>query len=318
MTSSDLKISTVGPDRRLVALLIGLALGLAGCAADGPPRSPDLDDPFLSQHQIEVMEWRQRRHNRLSEPHGWLSLVGLEFLADGEYRVGTAPDNDIVISSGPARWGDLQVIGGEAWFVTAAGAAVRVDGRIVEEAPLYPADDERQPTVIESGTVQMHLLRRDDGLALRVRDSAAPTLARFSGLESFPIESSWRIEARWTEHPVERHLLIANVLGELINEPNPGLAEFERDGQSFGLEAVDAGDQLFFIFADRTSGRETYGLGRFLYADKPAPGETTVVLDFNLAYNPPCAFTEFTTCPLPPPENRLDIRVTAGELSPDF
>ncbi|TVQ36041.1 MAG: DUF1684 domain-containing protein [Wenzhouxiangella sp.] len=322
MTLSDLKISTDAPDLRQRAILAGIlaaiVFGLIGCAADGPPRAPDLDDPFLSAHEIEVLQWRQRRHDRLSEPHGWLSLVGLEFLADGEYLVGTAPDNDIVVASGPSRWGTLQVVGREAWFVTAAGAAVRVDGRIVEEVELQPAGDDGAATLVEAGSVQMHLLSRGDGLALRVRDSAAPTLTRFAGLDYFPIDSSWRIEARWTEHTEARHLLIANVLGELINEPNPGLAEFERDGRTFGLEAVDAGDQLFFIFADRTSGRETYGLGRFLYADKPAPGATTVILDFNIAYNPPCAFTEFTTCPLPPPENRLDMRVEAGELTPGF
>lgn len=318
MTSKDWKISTDGPDWGRLTLLATFVLGLTACATDRPARLPDLDDPFLTAHEVEVLEWRQRRHDRLSEPYGWLSLVGLEFLTDGEYRVGSSDDNDIVVTAGPRHWGNLQVIGDEAWFATAAGANVRVNGNLVEEAEMYPASDDRPVTLVESGTVQMHLLRRGDGLALRVRDRAAPILTEFTGLGYFPIDSSWRIEARWTEHPIERHLLIANVLGELINEPNPGLAEFDRDGHNFGLEAVDAGDQLWFIFADRTSGHETYGLGRFLYADKPAPGADTVILDFNTAYNPPCAFTEFTTCPLPPPENRLDVRIEAGELTPAF
>ncbi len=318
MTSKDWKISTVARNAGLILLVAGLQFGLAGCAADRPTRPPNLDDPFLTPHEVDVLEWRQRRHERLSEPYGWLSLVGLEFLADGEYRVGSGDDNEIIVTAGPRHWGSLQVVGDQAWFATAAGANVRVDGRLVDEAELYTADDDRPATLIESGSVQMQLLRRGDGLALRVRDSASPVLTGFTGLGYFPVDTGWRIEARWIEHPAERTLLIANVLGELINEPNPGLAEFERDGRSFGLEAVDAGDQLWFIFADRTSGRETYGLGRFLYAAKPQPGADTVILDFNKAYNPPCAFTEFTTCPLPPPENRLDIRVEAGELTPAF
>lgn len=300
-------------DRLIFLALLGAAL-LSGCASDGVVRS--LDDPFLSAHELEVLEWRERRLNRLTEPYGWLSLVALEFLADGEYRVGAADDNEIVVGSGPARWGSIQIVGSEAWFVTAPGAAVRVDGRLIAEAAMLPASDDRPATIVEAGTVQMQMLERGDRLALRVRDSEAETRTGFAGLDYFPIARDWRIEARWREHSEGRYLLVANVLGELVREPNPGWAEFEVDGRSFGLEAVDAGDQLFFIFADRTSGRESYGLGRFLYADKPAPGSSVVLLDFNKAYNPPCAFTAYSTCPLPPPENRLDMRIEAGELAP--
>jgi len=146
---------------------------------------------------------------------------------------------------------------------------------------------------------------------LRARDSEAETRTGFLGLDYFDFDPAWRVEARWEAHPEGTTIPIADVLGELREQANPGRAVFEMDGRQFALEALAAEDQLFFILADRTSGRESYGLGRFLYADLPADGR--VVLDFNRSYNPPCAFNAYTTCPLPPPENRLDVPVKAGE-----
>jgi uncharacterized protein (DUF1684 family) len=147
---------------------------------------------------------------------------------------------------------------------------------------------------------------------LRVRDARARTRTGFVGIENFPIDVGWRYDARFEPHPPGKTIEIANVIGQLDAMPNPGAVVFERDGQTFRLEAVDDGDgTLFLIFADRTNGKQTYGAGRFLYADAPVEGRT--VVDFNRAYNPPCAFNAYSTCPLPPPENRLDLAVTAGE-----
>ncbi len=290
-----------------LGVLALVVLALAGCGTLAERKTTG-----MAEYERGALEWREQRHARLTEPFGWLSLVGLEFLTDGEWRVGTAPDNDLVVTSGPDYWGAMTVVGSRAWFDANPDADILVDGRRIESVELR-ADGPSGPTLVEAGTVQLQLLDRGGQPVLRVRDSQAPTRVNFGGLDYFPFDPDWRVEARWTPHPEGRTLVIANVLGELINEPNPGAAEFEFEGRTFGLEAVDSDDQLFFILADRTTGRETYGLGRFLYSDLPQDGR--VILDFNRAYSPPCAFTEYSTCPLPPPENRLDVRAEAGELT---
>ncbi len=291
--------------------ILVVVVGVTACGVPGDPRDPELE---LGTHELETLEWRERRLARLTEPHGWLSLVGLEFLESGHWQLGSAPGNDLVVPAGPDHWGEMTVVDNQVWFDSAPGSDVRVNGQRFESIEMQ-VDGEDGPTLIEAESVQLQLLDRGGRPVLRVRDSQAPTRVDFPGLEYYPFNPDWRIEARWHEHPPDRTLLIANVLGELVEEPNPGWAEFEFEGRTFGLEAVESTDQLFFILADRTSGDETYGLGRFLYSDLPEDG--TVVLDFNRAYNPPCAFTEYSTCPLPPPENRLDVRIEAGELAPE-
>jgi len=267
--------------------------------------------------QADFDDWKARRLARLTEPHGWLSLVALEPLEEGRWSIGTDSDKHFVVSSGPEHWGDLMVLEDQVWFEPAAPTQVTIDGQPAVAETQLVAISEDGPTEVEAGSVQFHLMPRTGQPYLRIRDSQSPARTEFEGLEYFPFDPEWRITARWVPNPPGQTLLIANVLGELNHDANPGMAEFEVDGQTVGLQALlsEDGDQLFFIFADRTSGRETYGLGRFLYSGLPEDGE--VVLDFNRSYNPPCAFTAFSTCPLPPPENRLDLPVEAGELAYD-
>lgn len=308
-------------ETRIVLLAAGLLLtACAGPGEDSRPASGETVEPFLEENR----DWRQRRLDRLTEPHGWLSLVALEFIDDGRYVVGSGLDAELRLPAGPARWGVLEISAGNARFTAAADARVTADGEPVQTMDLA-RDGSALPVRLESDRIQWQLLNRGDGFAVRVRDPQAPSRVNFAGLDHYPLDARWRIAADFQAHEDGRTIPIANVLGDLIDEPNPGAVVFTADGRSHRLEAVASGDgeQLFFIFADRTSGRETYGLGRFLYADWPRGGK--VVLDFNQAYNPPCAFSEYTTCPLPPPENRLDLHVTAGEkkyrgktgLSPD-
>ncbi len=264
------------------------------------------------QWEQEAMEWREQRLERLIAPFGWLSLGALEFLPDGEWTVGSAPDSDVQLPSGPERWGTLTFERPRAWFEPADGAEILVgEQRLEARMELVVAGDE-PATRVSAGTGWFEIARRGDRLVLRARDSEAVTRREFLGLDYFDFDPDWRIEARWEAHPDDTTIPVADVLGELRDQPNPGRAVFSVDGRDFALEALEADDQLFFIFADRTSGRSTYGLGRFLYSDLPSEGQ--VVLDFNRAYNPPCAFNAYTTCPLPPPENRLDLHVEAGEL----
>jgi hypothetical protein len=265
-----------------------------------------------ADHTALMREWRQHRHERLSSADGWLTLVGLEWLKDGENRLGSGEGSDIHLPGGPADWGTVTVAGDEITFVPATGASITVDGAPASPAHLV-ADSQGQPTVVRSGTLSFHVIYRGS-YALRVKDSQAPTLLSFTGVENYPIDASWRFNARFVPAEPGQTIEIGDVLGQLNPMPVLGTVEFERDGQSYSLLglAEEGTDSIWFLFADRTTGRETYGAGRFLYSDG-MPENGHVVVDFNKAYNPPCAFSEYSTCPLPPPQNRLDLAVTAGE-----
>lgn len=290
---------------------IGLRMPLVLAALLTMPVTADEPATEL-QWEREAMEWREQRLERLTAPFGWLSLVALEFLPDGEWVVGSSPNSDVKLPSGPEQWGVLTFERPLAWFEPADGAGVFVgEERLQSRLELVVAGDE-PATRVGAGTGWFEIAQRGERLVLRARDSEAATRREFLGLEYFDFDPAWRIEARWEAHSEDSTIPVADVLGELREQSNPGRAVFSIDGRDYALEALAAEDQLFFIFADRTSGRGTYGLGRFLYSDLPVDGH--VVLDFNRAYNPPCAFNAYTTCPLPPPENRLDLHVEAGEL----
>lgn len=265
-------------------------------------------------YQREVDEWHAGRIRRLTAPDGWLSLVGLDWLAPGVNRIGSAADDDIVLAKAPAHLGTITwTDDGQLCATFEPGQGVTVDGEPATQAVLQD-DRDAQPTRVAFGTVDFIVIDRDGRKALRVRDCEAATRAGFAGIERFPVDPSWRVEAEWQPLDPPFRLATGTVIGTVEAYPAPGKAMFVRDGHAFELYPVleAPGDtRLFLIFADATSGRETYGAARFLYADMPCDGR--VVLDFNKAYNPPCAFTTYATCPLAPPENRLGVRVTAGE-----
>jgi uncharacterized protein (DUF1684 family) len=267
-----------------------------------------------ADYETTIERWRAERSARLQQPQGWLSLVGLHWIEPGTYRVGRDAGNDVVLATGPAQLGVVRLDEGRLAFSAADGVAVTLDGAPVEaEVELRP-DSSGQPGTLafDSGEASIQLIERGGRFALRVRDARANTRSGFTGIENYPIDPAWRHEARFEAHPPGKTIDIANVIGQLQPMPNPGALVFEHGGATHRIEAVAEGDgSLFLIFADRTNGRETYGAGRFLYTD--APEGDRVVVDFNKAYNPPCAFNAYSTCPLPPPENRLDLAVTAGE-----
>lgn len=251
-------------------------------------------------HRAEVDAWHAKRVERLQAPDGWLSLVGLHWVEPGRHRLGSAADNDIVLATGPAHLGQVHLANGTLRLA------------FDPDTGLPQPDSEATRIDIEPGRSSIEFLSRGERRALRVRDAEANTRTGFVGIERFPVDPAWRVEARFEAHPEGTTIDIANVTGSLDPTDNPGILHFEIDGASYSLEALDGGtEQLFLIIADRTSGRDTYGAGRFVYIPRPVDGRT--VIDFNRAYNPPCAFTAHSTCPLPPPENRLDLAVTAGE-----
>lgn len=264
-------------------------------------------------YRAEIEAWRAHRLERLTAPDGWLTLIGLHFLPAGESTLGRAADNTIVLAAGPDRIGAVTLDDkGRVWLRVNPGVDVRVDGRAVLSAELTD-DRATAPTLVTSGTLSFYVVNRGGQPALRVKDSAAPRRIEFAGIDHFPIDPAWRIVARWEPFLRPREVPIMNTLGQESSALVLGRAVFERDGRTFALLPIQEslGAPLFFIIADQTSGESTYAAARFLYADPPEDGK--VVLDFNRAINPPCAFTPFATCPLPPEENRLPIAITAGE-----
>jgi len=263
----------------------------------------------------EIENWHARRIERLTSPTGWLSLVGLDWLQPGMNRIGGAADNDIVLAKAPAHLGTIECSeDGMLSIALDPASGATIDGKPAVRSALVD-DGHAHPTMVAFGSVSFIAIDRDGRKGLRVRDAEAATRTQFAGIERFPVDPAWRIVADWRPLDPPFQLATGTVIGTIENYPAPGKAVFERDGRSFELYPVleVPGDaQLFLIFADRTSGKETYGAARFLYADMPRDGK--IVLDFNKAYNPPCAFTPYATCPLAPPENRLGLRVAAGEL----
>jgi uncharacterized protein (DUF1684 family) len=294
---------------RTAVIVFALSLGVATVQAqtNNAAVAPD----FAQQ----TLNWQNKRLAGLTAPNGWLSLIGLEWLKEGANRLGTAADNDIVLKAGPAHLGVVTLTkDGAMHIVLDKNSGTTVDGKTVHEASLV--DDahagEGSPTLVAFDSASFIVIERDGRKALRVRDSNAETRTHFEGLDYFPIDPSWRIVADWVPFNPPHELEIGSVLGTINKEQVPGKAVFHRDGHTYELMPIqEEPDSLFFVIADRTSGKETYGAARFLYADLPKDGK--VVLDFNRAYNPPCAFTPYATCPLAPPENRMNLAVTAGE-----
>lgn len=289
----------------------GMAIFAVLAAGVGMTHAGVTDDATPYRNQIEA--WRHHRVERLTAPHGWLSLVGLDWLKAGTNKIGSAKDNDVVLAKGPAHLGTIALDHDSATITLAKDADATIDGKAQRSAKMLD-DSHDKPTSVAFGTVDFYLVHRGDKYGLRIKDSDAPTRKHFLGIDYFAIDPSWRIVARWEAYNPPHEVEESNILGQVDKVVVPGAAVFERDGKTYRVEPVieTPGDKnLFLVFADKTSGKETYGAARFLYADAPKDGK--VILDFNQAYNPPCAFTPYATCPLPTAQNRLKMRVTAGE-----
>lgn len=304
---------------------------LAACAPTAPREAADVTTKEATtaaapafDHAADIEAWRTARLARLQKPDGWLSLIGLHWLIEGEQTLGHAAGNDIELAAGPDRFGSIRLHGDEVLFAAAdGGPQVLVSNSTGERGEdgrtwhVLAADASGKPSIVSADTVSFLVIERGGKYALRVRDSEAKTLKQFAGIERFPVDDSWRIVADWTPHEAPQSFGIQTVIGTIEEMPNPGYGTFTREGREYRIYPVveEGSEDLFIIFADRTSGKETYGPGRFVYAPWPKDGK--LVIDFNKAYNPPCALNPFSTCPLPPPENRLDLRVTAGEKKYD-
>lgn len=255
-------------------------------------------------YRSSVERWHANRLARLRAPEGWLSLVALHWLSPGF--------NEVALATASARVVQFQVEVADR-EVRALGDVLRHEGeRLPPEGRPLVADADGEPTKLELGSLRINLIRRGERLALRAWDREAEAVRQFTGIDRFAVDPRWRVNARF-EPAVARTIAVPDLLGEVAQDPSPGTVAFSVDGVECRLDALEGGErgELWLVFGDATNGAETYAGGRFLYTEPPADGR--VVVDFNRAYNPPCVFTPYATCPLPPVQNRLPVRITAGE-----
>lgn len=306
---------------RALSVAAAVLLAATGCSRqDAPVVDPvaeaakaAAEAAFAKQQQ----RWRDDRVAELTEPEGWTSLVGLHWISPGPHYVGSSPGSGIRIAMGPKDLG-LLTLGkqGALQFVPARGASLTLDGVPLTGPVALRSDADGAAASrigFDDGKGVATVIKRGDRHALRIKHADAATRIAFKGLAYWPASRDWVVEARFQPHPPGRTIPIAAVTGGTEDLPNPGAVSFKRDGATYTLEALEGeGGGLFLVYADRTNGRGSYAAGRFL--DAPAPdAQGRVLLDLNHGYNPPCAFTAYATCPLPPPENRLDLAVDVGE-----
>ncbi|NBR08095.1 MAG: DUF1684 domain-containing protein [Opitutaceae bacterium] len=275
------------------------------------PQSPNAVSALPADYPQTITTARAERVKQLTTPNGWLTLIGRHLISSGINTVGSAPDNSIILAAGPPYLGTVTLHEGTVTLTPAPSALLTINDQRIQQ-PTELIYKGKTPTVVVFGSVNFYVMMRGDSLFLRVKDREADRLKNFAGLDYFSLDLTWRLEATWIPFDPPHQVNITNMIGQTTATPVPGKAVFTRDGRTFELFPIDEGGaELFFVITDLTAGQETYGACRFLSAALPQNGK--IILDFNQAENPPCAFTPFATCPLPPKENRLPIRVTAGE-----
>lgn len=272
-------------------------------------------DNKTDTYQQEIEKWRQSRVASLKS--NWLTVVGLFWLKEGENKFGSDGSNDIVFpkDKAPANAGSFFLEKGAVRVVTKEGTGITSDGKPVSSLALQP-DNPGPQTVLELGNLSFFVIKRGEKLGIRLKDKNSEALQHFKGIQYYPIDTKWHVTAKWIPYNPPKKIQILNIIGMLENDDCSGAVEFAIDGKTYRIDALVEGEgdekALFLIFGDQTNGKETYGAGRFLYSDV-ADASGNVIVDFNEAYSPPCAFTAFATCPLPPKENKLPLRIDAGE-----
>jgi uncharacterized protein (DUF1684 family) len=263
-----------------------------------------------------VEEWRERADKGLRRDNGWLTLAGRYVMKPGVNTFGTGKGNDIVFPEGlgPERMGTITIEPGRVFVKLEPGVTMTKDGVAMTDKVMSTSLENRD--WVTMGRAAFHVIEREGRYVLRLADNESEVRKRFGGRVWYEVKEPYRVKAKYVPYNPPRKIAIVNVLDEVSDEPAPGYVEFKLNGRTHRLDAVGDDKGLFFVFRDATAGQTTYGPGRFLYVEqRPKPGET-FLLDLNRAYNPPCAFSEFTTCPLPPKQNILKTRVEAGEKYP--
>ena len=292
--------------RRLAAAILGCVLGvLVACQTDPAPVSVAADPAYAER----IESYREGRNERIRT--SWLSLSGLHWLEEGDNRFGSATDNEIVFpaDASPALAGTLVYSEGEVFLDPVAGSGLKVNGHTLRpvKSKLKLEPDGQQ---LGLGRLEFFLIARSGKHGIRVRDPELPAVRDFEGIDFYPIDPSYIIEGKLRPFPETQTLTIETVIGHDTQMKSRGTVEFEFAGTTHRLVAMGESEELFLMFKDETSGNETYSAGRYLYAPVV---DDIVTLDFNMAYNPPCAFTPYATCPLPPYGNTIAAKIEAGE-----
>ena len=290
--------------RRLGALLV-LVLLQEGIALAAETQKD-------SAYQAEIMKWRAQRVASLKE--NWLPLVGLFWLKEGTNQFGSNANDPVLLprAKAPEQAGVFELKDGVVTVKALPGSDLKANGKSITEMKLEN-DESGKPTVLELGDLRMHVIKRNKRIGIRVKDTNSDRVHEFAGLQYFPIQDSYRVSGTFVPFDTPKKLAIPTVLGESVEMTSPGYVEFTINGTKSRLSVLIEDDphEYFFILKDLTSGNETYPAGRFLYASAAKDGKVT--LDFNKAYTPPCGFTPYATCPLPPKENYLKVAIDAGE-----
>ena len=265
------------------------------------------------QYIAEINTWHQKRIDNLKKENGWLNLIGLFWLKEGENKFGSGKENDIVFPEqlSPEQIGKFVLMDSIVTVEINNGVDVKCNGERVTKKILVN-DLQGEPTVLQYGPLRWFVIKRGDKYGIRLRNLDAPLVKNFQGIDTFPINSDWKFEVTFKRYDPPKVIAVPNILGMIDHENSPGALVFKDNQTEYRLDVLDAGNSYFVIFADETSGKETYGGGRFIYVPK-ADSSGKLFIDFNKAYDPPCVFTKYATCPLPPKQNYLKMRITAGE-----
>jgi uncharacterized protein (DUF1684 family) len=293
-------------NRRALLLVVTAGAATAGCQRGAPPEI-QWNDAAVK----DIETWREK--HEADYRHDWATIEGLHFLSLGLHTAGSAPDNDIVLTAAlPPRIGQFTVAGDKVAFDPEPGAVLTINGKAPTSATTLRDDGEDESDEIEANGVTVVVHRSGKRIALRVRDPNGERARAFRGFSWFPLGRDYRVTGRFIRDSMPHDEHVVNTFGDIDTYQTEGVVQFTLNGQALSLRPFTTRPKhLYIVFNDATSGNETYEAARFLTAELHDDG--TTILDFNQAYNPPCAFNPFTTCPIPLPENRLRASVLAGE-----
>lgn len=279
-----------------------------------PPLFLHQDKP-VQDYKTTIEEWRANRAKNLQKPEGWLSVAGLFWLSEGANSMGSAEGSKVLLPShsSPAQAGTLTLTGEKVVLTPMSGVALLVNDQPVTGETQLHTDAEDKTDTVKLGEVSFYILKRGQRTGVRMYDPKAEGRVNFKGLHWFPIDEKMVVEANFVPYDPPKPATIMNIIGDATPTKLPGYLEFKVNGKDCRLDVEEEGDQFFLNFQDKTSGKTTYPAGRFLYTPKAVNNKVTI--DFNKAYNPPCAYTAFATCPLPPDGNKLDVEIKAGEMA---
>jgi uncharacterized protein (DUF1684 family) len=280
-----------------------------------------INEPIMAQtkdenYRKETEQWHQTREANLKKENGWLTVSGLFWLEEGENTIGSNKENKIVFPAGKAdaNIGKITLLNDEVSMTINAGVMVKRNDTLFSNGSIFNKNTAEQSIILAHKNIRWFIIKRGTRIGVRLRDLESDARKNFTHIERFPVNEKWKIIATFVPPTDKKTIPIHDVIGNTTETEFGGTLQFELNGKTFALDAtLEGADDLFIVFGDYTNGIKTYGAGRFLYAKKPKEGNM-VILDFNKSYNPPCAFTDFATCPLPPDQNKLPIEVTAGEL----